>query len=53
MKIVDIPNSFKEPGRRYGDTVQALLRILLQSPQYGRTLSKKGWIRQGIWMVEM
>ena len=53
MKIVDVPNSSKEPGRWYGDTVQAPRDILFRSPQHGRTLSKKGWGRQGIWMVGM
>ena len=53
MKIVDVPSSSEEPGRWYGDTVQALRGIPLQSPQHGGTLSKKGWFRQGIWIVEM
>lgn len=52
MKIVDVPNSSKEPGCRYGDTVQALRGISPQSPQHDGTLSKKGWSRQGIWMIE-
>jgi hypothetical protein len=53
VKTKDVPNSSKEPGRRYGDAVQAPRDILFRSPQHGRTLSKKGWFRQGIWIVEM
>ncbi len=53
MKIVDVPNSSEETGRRYCDAVQSPRDILFQSPQHGRTLSKKGWGRQGIWRVGM
>jgi hypothetical protein len=53
VKTKDIPNSSKEPGRRYGDTVLAPREILFRSPQLGRTLSKKGWFGQGIWIVKM
>lgn len=53
MKTKDVPNSSKEPGRRYGDMVQGSRDILFQSSQHGRRLSKKGWFRQGIWIVEI